>query len=100
MRVLGAPPEAIEEWQAQLNDQDAENVVTLPADCRQAVHAFIAVSTQWKRLLVGDRLLATGLDYSGVREALRFLRIRTSPELFADLQLMENTALDAWSEGR
>lgn len=102
MRVLMAPPDAIQAWQAQLKDADAEaeDVVTLPVDCRQAVQAFVAVSTQWRRLLAGDRLLATGLDYAGVRAALRALRIHLTPALFADLQTMEGAALVAWSEGR
>lgn len=100
MRVLGAPQEAIDEWRAQLKQQEAEDAIELPADCRAAVQAFLAVDTQWKKLVVGDRLLATGLDYAGVRAALRFLRMPVSPALFADLQLMEAEALAAIVERR
>lgn len=100
LRVLLAPPEAIQEWQTQLNQQEEDSSMTLPADCRPAVQAFLACATQWNRLLAGDRLLATGLNYAGMREALRFLRIRVTPELFRDLQLMEGAALEAMTEGR
>ena len=100
MQILGAPQEAIEEWRAQLQDQEAEDVIVLPADCRAAVVAFLAVDTQWNKLVVGDRLLATGLNYAGVRAALRFLRTPTTPALFADLQLMESAALAAMVEPR
>ena len=100
MRVLGAPQEAIDEWRAQFQKQEEEEVIVLPADCRAAVAAFLAVDTQWNKLVVGDRLLATGLNYVGVRVALRFLRMPVSPALFADLQVMESAALAAMAERR
>ena len=100
LQVLGAPAEAIREWKTQFDQQEENTSMTLPADCRPAVQAFFACATQWNRLVAGDRLLATGLNYAGVREALRFLRIRVTPELFRDLQLMEGAALEAMAEGR
>lgn len=100
MQVLGAPQEAIDEWRAELEKQEAEDVVVLPIDCRSAVAAFLAVDTQWNKLVVGDRLLATGLNYPGVRVALRELRMPRSPALFADLQVMESAALAAMAEPR
>lgn len=100
MKILGAPQQAIDEWRAQLKQQEEEDVIELPADCRAAVRAFFAVDTQWNNLVVGDRLLATGLNYVGVRAALRFLRMPVSAALFADLQLMESAALAAMAERR
>lgn len=100
MKVLNAPPEAIEEWAAQLANQEEANVVALPADCRTAVIAFLAVDTQWNKLVAGNRLIATGLDYAGARASLRSLRIRVTPGLWRDLQTMEGEALAVLAERR
>lgn len=98
MKVLGAPQEAIDAWAADLAKQEEAETVLFPPDCRSAIAAFLAVDTQWNKLVAGDRLLATGLNYAGVRAALRYLRMPLSPALFADLQLMEGEALLAMAE--
>jgi hypothetical protein len=100
MKTMGAPPEAIEQKRAEFDAEQEAVVVRLPADCRLAVRAFLAVATQWNKLVAGDRLIATGLDYAGVRVALRSLRIPLSPALFDDLQAMEDEALLAMAERR
>lgn len=98
MKVLGAPQEAIDEWKARAAEQEEAEIVVLPPDCRNAVEAFLAVDSQWNKLVAGNRLIATGLDYAGAAAALRFLRIRVTPALFADLQVMEGEALLAMAE--
>lgn len=52
---------------------------------------FMRVQTQWRTGPAGP----SGLDYAGVLSALRFLRVRPSPEFFDDLQVMESAALRA-----
>lgn len=98
MQVLGAPQEAIDQWRAEFAKQEEAETIALPADCRQAVAAFLAVDTQWNKLVAGDRLLATGLSYPGVRVALDELGFPRSPALFVDLQVMEGEALLAMAE--
>ena len=100
MKVLGAPQEAIDEWRARAAQEEAAESVVLPTDCRVAVAAFLTVDTQWNKLVAGDRLIATGLNYPGVRVALRARRMPLTPELFADLQVMEGEALLAMAERR
>lgn len=99
MRSFGAPESEIQRWQAEqakeTGDAPHTGTIVLPPDCKQAVEIFLAVDTQWNRLLVGQRLIATGLSYPGVDAALRFLRIKRTPEVFADLKLMEDAALVA-----
>lgn len=98
MKVLGAPQEAIDAWTAEFSRQEEAQTIVLPADCRQAVAAFLAVDTQWNKLLAGDRLVATGLDYAGVAAALGLMGLSATPGLFADLQVMEREALAAMAE--
>ena len=63
------------------------------------MEAFVACDTQWRRLIAGSRLVAIGMDYAGVRAALSMMRVRVTPELFANFRLMENEALAAMNEG-
>ncbi len=100
MRDQGAPQEAIDDMQAKLATEDEAVRMELPADCRLAVAAFFAVDTQWNKLVAGERLIATGLNYAGVRAALDELGFSRSPALFADLRLMEGEALLAMAERR
>lgn len=72
----------------------------------QSVCAFLACETQWRALpvVMGQRgqittdLMWLGLDYAAVDIVLR--RSRCPEDVFADLQLMERAALDAFGEGR
>ena len=100
LRVLGASPETIDEWRDQLEQQETEEAIVLPADCREVVALFLAVETQWNRLLAGDRLLSIGLNYPGAGEAWRQLGMPVTPVLFRDIQAMENEALAAMAERR
>lgn len=103
LKSWGAPESEIQRWReerAKETGEDPDDVPTdwpivLPPDCAQACRIFLAVDTQWNRLLAGERLIATGLNYAGVREALTFLQLEPTPALFADLRLMENEALIA-----
>lgn len=72
----------------------------LPPDCQRAVEIFLAVDTQWRSMIAGARMIFVGLDYVGVRAALRFLGMRVTPDEFRDLQMMESAALQAFAERR
>jgi len=98
--MQGAPPEVIDQKRAEIEAEQQAETIVLPACCRLAVRAFCAVATQWNKLVAGDRLIATGLNYAGVRVALRGHRIPFSPALFDELQVMEDAALLAMAERR
>jgi hypothetical protein len=96
LKAWGAPPEEIERWRRQLQqEEEIGDVIELPLDCVRVMDLFFAVETQWKTAIAGERLVYFGLDYPGVREAVRFLRLRPSAEEFALLQLMEREVIDA-----
>jgi hypothetical protein len=44
--------------------------------------------------LEAQRLIYLGFDYAGVEVALRLAAIKTNPELFAGLRIMEQAALE------
>jgi hypothetical protein len=58
-----------------------------------AARLFYACGTQWQRNpMTGD---LWGLNYAGVESAARLAGIDATPELFGDLQLIEQGALGA-----
>ncbi|MBW4708620.1 DUF1799 domain-containing protein [Roseobacter sp. YSTF-M11] len=55
-----------------------------------AVMAYLAVCTQWRIVARADGPMhAVGLDYAGVRDGLKLARIKPSPALWSDLQMIE-----------
>lgn len=64
--------------------------------------AFLTLGTQWRVVpLVGMSiavLLRLGLDYSAVPLVMDMLDITDRAEVFADIQVMEHAALNAFGE--
>jgi hypothetical protein len=60
---------------------------------RAAEQLFRACATQWRRNPMTGAL--EGLDYSGVETAARLVRITLTPELFEQLQWIEQGAMGA-----
>lgn len=82
-------------------EADEEPMFWLWPDHLPAFEAWAMVQTQWR--YAGMQGLATGLDYAGVWVAIRARWPGASGRqrlVFADLQLMERAALDAWAEQR
>lgn len=64
-----------------------------------AVAAFLAVQTQW-RILAGPTGMAwLGLDYGGVASGLAGQGIAVTPELWADLRMIEAGVVARMNEG-
>jgi hypothetical protein len=64
-----------------------------------ALHAFLAVATQWRVVGPGDGTLRrTGLDYAGVRVGLEIAGVEVTPALWSDIQLIEAGAIAAGQE--
>ena len=62
-----------------------------------ALRAFIACQTQWRRVAVGGRLMATGLDYGGCRAAIEGIGLDFGA-LLPQVQIMEAEAMRIWQE--
>lgn len=70
-----------------------------------SLKAFLGCETQWRVTPVASdgrtvELMRLGLDYAGVNAVLDHRRPRTRRAVFADLQVMETAALDAFAEAR
>jgi len=63
----------------------------------EACRLYQAVGTAWRYGMMGELL---GLDYPGVEVVIRRGGFADSPELFAQLQLMERITLDEHRKGR
>nr|WP_269724455.1 DUF1799 domain-containing protein [Roseovarius sp. TM1035] len=64
-----------------------------------AVRAFLAVCNQWRTVsagLAGFRVV--GLDYTAARAGLRMSGVRITPELWAEVQVIEGAAVAAMRE--
>lgn len=60
-----------------------------------SVRAFLACETQWRVVSTFNRVMETGLDYSGVDVVLR--RLGFGDHVFADLQEMEVEAISIFA---
>ena len=63
-------------------------------DCVEAVLLFVRVATQWRTTLSG----VVGLDYNAVRAVAEWRGVRINEQLFEDLRVMEQAALEALNE--
>ena len=67
----------------------------------EALDAFLAVTTQWRVVgSAGGPLVTIGLDYQGVKAGLDLAGIAPSPELWADVQMIEAGALSVLNRRR
>ena len=84
---FGPPPD---DWLEAARDDAFE----LWEENAMAFSVFLNAQTQWRTGMSGP----TGLDYAGVAAMTRAMRIKMTPELFADLQTMERAVLNAMRE--
>jgi hypothetical protein len=92
LAALGAPAEVIEAERAA-----PAEVVEVWEESREPWLLWVDVQTQWRS---GWEGMITGLDYAGVMAVCRWKRIKTTPDLFADLRVMEAATLEALAERR
>lgn len=97
MEKAGASPDNIARELAKLPAADPEDLPEIDADDEgKSFGLFMALSTQWKT--AGLSAIRTGLDYSAVAPVAAGLKIEVTPQIFLDLQLMEQEALKVQSE--
>jgi hypothetical protein len=79
-------------------DEDGRDDVEVWAVNWRALTAFLACTTQWRVVPRGMALDWMGLDYAAVDVVLRHLGETTAT--FRDLMVMEEAALEAFSEAQ
>ncbi|WP_167740338.1 DUF1799 domain-containing protein [Parasedimentitalea huanghaiensis] len=63
-----------------------------------AVQAFLDVTTQFTRLAMPDSSIrVTGLNYPGAQAAWQLAGVDMTPDLFAQVQMIERGALAEWN---
>jgi hypothetical protein len=95
MRAWGASEEQISQWLSQQQKQSQEFAVR--PENWAAVELFLVAATQWRLAANGAPY---GLDYPGVEQAARWAKVKITPELFADLRIMEQAAIGRFAELR
>ncbi len=65
-----------------------------------ALRAYLAIADQWRVVAGGGGTLWLGLDYAGARAGLDLAGIVVSPEVWADVQLIEAGAKAALNEAK
>lgn len=74
-------------------DADDGEAMPLPLELRPAVEAFLLGATQWRWLMVGDRPVRVGLDYTALQAAIGLARLEVTSEDFDGVRIMEAFAL-------
>ncbi|AUG53940.1 DUF1799 domain-containing protein [Thalassospira marina] len=95
MRAWGASEDQISQWLSQQQKQNSEFAVR--PENWPAVELFLVAATQWRLATNGAPY---GLDYAGVELAARWAELKITPELFADLRIMEQAAIAKFAELR
>jgi Phage related hypothetical protein (DUF1799) len=88
-------------WEIELTEDDllGGDDEAVWAINEPAVEAFLICSTQWRLVALSNGPVRTiGLDYAGARPALDMSGIDVTPELWADLQVIERGAIAARNE--
>lgn len=68
----------------------------VPIEDADAVNLFLALDTQWRRHpMTGQRL---GIDYAAIGATAQLYEIAMTPDLMADIRMMEAAALGAFAE--
>lgn len=94
----GAPPEVLARLEGDARESDGIEIWPEHLD---AAIAFLTVQSQW-RTAIGPtgRLHYFGLDYAGVSAGLVGAGIDATPELWAQLRIMEGAARSALNNMR
>ena len=73
-----------------------DELAEVPMADADTVNLFFALDTQWRRhAMTGQRI---GIDYSAIAPTAQLYGIAMSPELMADVRMMEAAALSAMAE--
>ncbi len=102
LEEFGAPPEAIADARAAFTRSVQPDAFPIMPVNETAVRLFLALSTQWKTTALSTmssaRLVRIGLDYGVVEPTARLAGLDLGEGDFRRLQILEASALKAWSE--
>ncbi len=80
-------------------DEDDDTTGGIWAENVEALVAFLSVATQWRIACPGDGTMRrTGLDYPAARTGLELAGVAVTPELWADIKIIEYAVIAADSE--
>jgi hypothetical protein len=65
-----------------------------------ALRAFFAISSQWRTVVIDNRVVPTALDYKAAKAGLKLAGIKVKPHVWLDVQVIEQAALKAMREKR
>lgn len=66
----------------------------------EALRAFLCIASQWRVVSPGDGTIRrTGLDYQGAKAGLDLAEVAMNPELWADVQIIEDAVVGVSFEG-
>ena len=85
LRAGGAPDKEIARWQSAVKPFEVWE------SCWPAVELFINCATQMR--YAGMAGVPTGLDYTAVEAFVRLSKMEWSPQILADLQIVEGAAI-------
>lgn len=96
---MGASEEALAQARAQIGAGSEPQRVRVLEENWHAAQVFCAMSTQWRRILAGNRLAYIGLDYGSLPIVLREFRQlqhrRRLEDLMPQIRELEEAALAA-----
>lgn len=96
--ALGAPAEVIAKWEAARTPAPPD--FEIHDDNWNSFQIFTGLKTQWNIVAGFDRPYYTGLDYSAIDAFFNLLAIpkKQRPALLADIQIMEQAALEVFNK--
>lgn len=92
-RLFGVDPASLTRAAPESHDGIWRDHVT-------ALRAYLAIADQWRVVAGGSGALWLGLDYGAARAGLDLAGIAVSPEVWADVQLIEAGAKAALNEAK
>jgi hypothetical protein len=92
MAALGVDQDSID---AEVTQELARDTCEIHADNETATLAFLALRTQWRLVPGLGGVAFQGLEYGSISAVLELLPVprKRKPEVFAELQVMEQAAL-------
>jgi ribosomal protein L20 len=94
MRMLGATEESLRA------SKQVENDCEIWAENMDTVKFFIGLHSQWNIVMGMSASRYIGLNYSGVESAMKMLKIKSTKEMFSDIQIMEREALEVLNKDK
>lgn len=77
------------------SEVEADPDFEIHEDNLESMGAFQACNNRWRWMMVGIKAIRIGLDMQAVRLVLWGLKLKDARQVFNDIRLMEDAALEA-----